>query len=206
MTTTLEQDKQGQLTRLRDEIMEDIETAWAGLQTSMEQLRRRHYYRLGELFIQLRTTFDKGKKGDTAFVAFCRSHGPKIENGARQEYITYRKLLGKVGSRSDGRDLPPLRKITDPAGHRKDANRPREQYRRIVNDEVNDPEVFSGRTRKEDLAQLVIDLAEKIINAGFRVLSVKMHPDNGGSNEAQKRLGMAKKLLQDALLRESLRR
>jgi len=208
MVKTLVKDEKGELMRVRDEIVSEIESAWAGLQTSMEQMRRRHYHRLGELFIQLRMTFEKGRIGDLHFQAFCNNHGPRIEKSSRQEYMLYRKKLGPVTSRSADRDLPPLRRVTAPRHHATDTNRPRDQYRRIVDDEVEKPESFSiPRTKREIENDLILDLAEKIISAGFRVLSVKMHPDkDGGSNEAQKRLSAAKRLLENALQRESLRR
>jgi hypothetical protein len=207
-TTTLVKDEKGQLMRMRDQLVEEIESAWASLQLSLDQLRRRHYHRLGELFIQLRMTFDKGRKGDSEFVAFCSKHGPNIKTGARCEYMAYRKKLGPVASFPIENDLPPLRQITDPTAYEKDKNKASDQYRRIVDHEVDEPETFSvPRTKREQENELILDLAEKIINAGFKTLAVKLHPDrDGGSNEAMRRLNAAKKLLQDALLREELRR
>jgi hypothetical protein len=58
----------------------------------------------------------------------------------------------------------------------------------------------------ENEAEMVHELASKIINTGFRILSVKMHPDkDGGSNHSMRRLNAAKKLLQDALIRAAAR-
>ena len=205
-TTTLVKDEKGQLMRMRDQLVEEIESAWASLQLSLDQLRRRHYHRLGELLIQLRMTFAEGKQGDREFGAFCEKHGPKIRKNARNEYMEYRRALGPVLATSREVDLPPLRHITQP--HVSQVNRPSDQYRRIVDHEVDEPETFSvPRTKREQENELILDLAEKIINAGFKTLAVKLHPDrDGGSNEAMRRLNAAKKLLQDALLREELRR
>jgi hypothetical protein len=62
------------------------------------------------------------------------------------------------------------------------------------------------RSAREIENELIAELAGKIISAGFRVLSVKMHPDKqGGSNEAQRRLNSAKALLQESLTRQTLR-
>jgi hypothetical protein len=45
------------------------------------------------------------------------------------------------------------------------------QYRRIVDHEVEEPESFHvPSTKREQENELILDLAEKIINAGFRVL------------------------------------
>jgi len=51
----------------------------------------------------------------------------------------------------------------------------------------------------------VLDLAAKIVNAGFKVLAVKLHPDKqGGSHDAMRRLNAAKKLLTDGLTRSEI--
>jgi hypothetical protein len=206
MKQTLATDEIGKLKRLREHLAEEIGEAYAALYASMEQIRRRHYYRLGELFIRLRLTFGKNKEGESQFAAFCRKRFPAIKQPAQSEYMTYRKKLGgkvtaiaaAITSSSMPDHLPPLRRVTEP--HVSDVNRPRDQYRRIVDEEVEEPTRFE--VKHENETALVRELAEKIISAGFRVLSVKMHPDkDGGSNLGMRRLNQAKKLLQDALIR-----
>jgi hypothetical protein len=208
MTKTLTKDKQGELLRLREQIAIEIEGAWTAMQISMEQVRRRHYHALGELFIQLRMTFDKGRKGDDVFVAYCKKHWPQIGNPQRQEYMIYRKRLGPVTSPSADSDLPPLRRVTKPNQNKRKVQQERDRatYGRIVDEEV-EPEQFEiPRTKREVENELVMELAGKIINAGFRVLSVKLHPDkDGGSNDAMRRLNTAKQILEKALLHQSLR-
>jgi hypothetical protein len=209
MTKTLVKDEKGKLARQRTELVNEIDSAWVGLQASLEQLRRRHYHKLGELFIQLRMTFDKGHDGDIKFASFCKKEFPAIDQPRRAEYMAYRKKLGPVTSISVEIDLPPLREVTSPRDNavKVEKERAHAQYGRIVDDEINEPEDFAvPRTKRETENELVVELAYKIINTGFRTLSTKMHPDkDGGSNEAQKRLSLAKKLLEDALERQSLR-
>jgi hypothetical protein len=210
MTKTIDKlvkDEKQELARLREQLVDEIDTALAGLQISFEQMRRKWYHVLGEKFIQLRMTFEKGERGNTPFSAFCKKHWPKITPAARSEYITYRKRLGPVSTFAAAKELPPLRRVTEPHHYRADQDRPRDQYRRIVDDEVDKIDQFDvPQTKREVENELIAELAGKIINAGFRVLAVKMHPDkDGGSNEAQRRLNAAKKLLESALLRESLR-
>jgi hypothetical protein len=205
---TIIKDEKAELTRLREQLVDDIGSAWAGLQASLEQVRRRWYHKLGELFIQLRMTFPKGHEADIQFAAFCKKHWPKIGQPQRSEYIAYRKKLGPVTSISAEIDLPPLRRITEPYHARKHVSieRDKSDFKRIV-DDVEIDQFDVPRSKSEVENELVVELAGKIINAGFRVLAVKMHPDkDGGSNEAQRRLNAAKKLLESALLRESLRR
>jgi hypothetical protein len=160
---------------------------------------------MGEKFMELRKTFAKDKAGGNEFVAFCRKHWPKISEAQREYWTAYRKRLGPR-SQSQDSDLPPLR---DPKERRrwKKVERKKSTYRKIVDEEMGEPEQFEiPRSAREIENELVAELAGKIISAGFRVLSVKMHPDKqGGSNEAQRRLNGAKTLLQDALTRQTLR-
>jgi|SRR5215475_389618 len=210
MTKTIIKNEKVELTQAREQLVEEIEGAWTNLQTSMEQLKRRHYHRLGELFIQLRMTFSKGEMGDRSFATFCRRQFPGIKDPQRKEYVAYRKQLGPVSAASVEASFPPLRQTTYPRQNAEKVHKERIQaeYGRIVDDEIDEPEVFEvPRSKRDEEAELIQDLAEKIISAGFRVLSLKLHPDkNGGSDDAQRRLNAARKLLQSALLRESLRR
>jgi hypothetical protein len=198
--TTLAKDELGELQRQREAIISEIHTAEAKLYSSMEQIRRVHYRRLGELFIQFRMTFPKGEKGDREFTKECRHHFPGIKDSSREEYITYRKRL-KGAQRTAAVDLPPLRHLTSSHKGKNDVNRARDQYRRIVDEEVEDVKAFE-RTPEINEAEAIQEVAQLIITTGFKVLAVKMHPDkDGGSNEAMRRLNKAKKLLQDALIR-----
>jgi hypothetical protein len=197
-TKTLATDEQGKLKRMRKHLAAEIGEAYAGLYSGMEQLRRRHYHRLGELFIQLRMTFSRGRKGDNEFGAFCNKEFSAIPKMQRNEYISYRKRLGPVTASAES-DLPPLRRTAKPHLHDPGQVGAR-AYKRIVDEEVEEPTRFEVELENE--TAVVRELAEKIISAGFRVLSVKMHPDkDGGSNLGMRRLNQAKKLLQDALIR-----
>jgi hypothetical protein len=196
-TKTLTTDEKGKLAALREHLAEEIGEAWASMCLSMEQFKRRHYLRLGELFIKLRRTFAKDRKGDQAFSAFVRQRCPAIKRESRDEYMAYRKRLGPVSATSVAH-LPPLRRVTEP--HVNDVNRPRDQYRRIVDEEVKETARFE--VQRENEFEIIRELAFKIINIGFRALSVKMHPDkDGGSNVSMRRLNQAKKLLSDGLIR-----
>jgi threonyl-tRNA synthetase len=47
--------------------------------------------------------------------------------------------------------------------------------------------------------KLVHDLAEQLIDIGYRVLAAKLHPDKGGSSEAMSRLNKVKAILRGAI-------
>jgi hypothetical protein len=192
------------LVKARNEIIAEIDDLWTQYQTGVEQLERKYRYKMGEQFVLLRRTFAKGHKGDVEFASFCREHWPNISVQQRQEWTAYRKRLGSSPDASG--DLPPVSPPRIRKRWRKSA-RTKSTYKRIVDEEMGEPEQFEvPRTEREVENELVAELAAKIINAGFRVLSVKMHPDKeGGSNEAQRRLNSARTLLQDALTRQALR-
>lgn len=181
--------------RQRSAIVSEIQNAEAKLEGSMDQIKRIHYRRLGELFIQLRMTFPKGNKGDRECASFCDKQFPGIKARSREEYITYRNRIKRLPS---SRELPPLTHKTRPNRDRN--NEADRVYKRIVDEEA--PEVKAFERRPEiDENELIQQLADKIIDTGYRILSVKMHPDkDGGSNEAMRNLNKAKKLLQDALI------
>lgn len=190
-TKTLAKDEQGDLNRLREHLVNEIDEANARRYSAMETVRRVHYHRLGELFIKLRATFNK----DSDFVAFCRDKFPGIKDAARTEYIGYRKRLGPVKSAAE---LPPLR--GGGANNTSHTTTKRERYKNIIDEEIAQPSRFE--VERDNEAEMVRELAEKIIAVGFRTLSVKMHPDkDGGSDLGMRRLNAAKKLLQDALIR-----
>ena len=210
MSKTLVLDKAGELSRMREQIAERIEGDWSKLQkreTKMAQACRRIKVDLGEEFLHLRDTY--GEKDRKGFVAYCRKRFPAIGEQKRNLYISYRLKLGPVEKLDLTLPLPAVEKVVQPLSYKRKQKKQRKQfeYGRIVDEEV-DPADYEGPiTKREAENELVFELAEKIISAGFRVLSVKLHPDrDGGSNEAQKRLSAAKKLLEDALAREELRR
>jgi hypothetical protein len=198
MKTTLAKDEKGELARQREAIISEIHTAEAKLYSSMEQIRRVHYRRLGELFIQFRMTFPKGNKGDKEFAKACRENFPGIKDPQRNEYIAYRKRLKRASTAAEV-DLPPLRRTTRKPGYA--SGYTKDRYKTIVDEQVEDVKAFE-RQPEIDESEAIQEVAQLIITTGFKVLAVKMHPDkDGGSNEAMRRLNKAKKLLQDALIR-----
>jgi hypothetical protein len=150
----------------------------------------------------LEQTFNS--KGE--YVAYSRKRFKRISEVQRNEYRRYFK---KIGGRL-GKDAAAPKKLK-PLTHVTRESRPvdrREQYKHIVDEVTTNQARFEvDRQKRDDEQGLIRDLATKIISAGYRVLSVKMHPDkNGGSDDAQRRLNAARKLLEAALLtRGSLR-
>lgn len=196
----------------REQIVEEIDGLFAALQAGMDRLKRIYYYKIGERLILLRATWDQDeayknktkRQRDDTFVAFCRKKFPGISDPQRKDYIAYRiELGGPVTSASLATDvpseLPPLRRATNPKGAkaRIKTGQYERWYKKIVDEEIGGNGTRFEVRDSED--GLVRELAVKIISTGYRVLSVKLHPDKGGSDEAQRRLNAARKLLQDLI-------
>jgi hypothetical protein len=196
------------LVKARNDLVAEIDDLWTQYQMGVEQVNRKYFHQMGEKFIELRKMFgDKGKIGDNTFSVFCKKHWPKISIAQRHYWTAYRKRLGPIRSLAKDNQLPAMRAPKERKKWKK-TYRVKSTYRRIVDEEMGDEqEQFEiPRSASEVENELIAELAGKIISAGFRVLSVKMHPDkDGGSNEAQRRLNSAKTLLQDALTRQTLR-
>lgn len=75
-----------------------------------------------------------------------------------------------------------------------------ENIRRILRglmpdvDALGDSEISENRESK-----VLRKLASQVVDAGFRVMSMKLHPDHGGSNEAMRRLNQVRAALKNAV-------
>jgi hypothetical protein len=208
MNTLVKETTAKKLTRTRESIATEIEQTLLNFKGSIMELENKFRYKLGGQFRYLRSTFADDKKGSVAFHTYCEERF-EINRTQRRSYMEYHERSGgelPVCAQTDDEppnDLRPFTRLVH--GGRKPE--PRKRYTQIVDKEtVNRARFDVAIQKREKENQLVIELAQKIISVGYRSLSVKLHPDSGGSNEAQKRLSAAKKMLQDGLLRESLRR
>jgi hypothetical protein len=53
--------------------------------------------------------------------------------------------------------------------------------------------------RRREKESLIREMAEQLIDAGYRVMAKKAHPDNGGSTEKMENLSDAREFLKDAI-------
>jgi hypothetical protein len=181
-------------TQTRTDIAQKIDRLFSEFTHGITEMERKYKYELGHQFRLLRETFDEERE----FVAYCRERFPLIQNNVRVEYTAYhKKLTPKLKtSRAVLKVYPPIRHTVQP-GYRK--GYAEEQYRRIVDKAALDEKLKIERQKAEKEAQLIHKMAVEIVNVGFRVLSVKLHPDKGGSHDAMRRLNQAKKLLIETL-------
>lgn len=200
-----------ELARPRTVIVMDIKHAFAEMRGAIGEVERKFKYRIGGLFIELRTTFEKGKSGTREFNDYCDDRDLPFKPHGRDEWmIYYNKLQRKISSAEDiPKRFPPLRSVTH-KGHVEPVYTERkiaQEYKDKINAAFKAQrrfEVEQQDCEKED--ELIHQLATKIVDVGYRVLSVKLHPDKGGSHDAMRRLGAAKELLKHALTHRIVRR
>ena len=71
-----------------------------------------------------------------------------------------------------------------------------EAFRKMMREMPRD-EFAKERQAREDEVQLHRDLAEELIDAGYRALATKLHPDRGGSKDAMRRLNVVRDELKE---------
>jgi len=75
-----------------------------------------------------------------------------------------------------------------------------ENIRRILRGLTPDVEALGDSEISESReSKLMRKLAAQVVDAGFRVMSMKLHPDHGGSNEAMRRLNQVRAALKNAV-------
>jgi hypothetical protein len=80
----------------------------------------------------------------------------------------------------------------------KQSNAKKAQFTKLL--DLEGQERFWRRVREQrQERERVRDSALKIIEAGFKLLSMKMHPDKGGSADAMRRLNEARSQLKGAI-------
>jgi hypothetical protein len=97
-----------------------------------------------------------------------------------------------------GSSRPTLSSITDSgrdAGH-KPTWQPAVQ--RVVQ-RVNVAALIADEQSHTKERKLIHDLAEQLIDIGYKVLASQLHPDKGGSPEAMARLNKVRQLLKEAI-------
>jgi Protein of unknown function (DUF3102) len=138
-----------------------------------------HYVKAGELLIEakdqipygswgrwLSKNFDLSKTTANVYMRMARSHldDPAVE-------------------------VPSTRQFTGATDRRREDYQSKQQkdFRRILRDLPRDT-FLQERQARDDEVKLHRDLAEELIDIGYRALATRLHPDRGGSKDAMARL------------------
>jgi hypothetical protein len=142
-----------------------------------------HYRRAGEMLIEakdqvghggwgrwLAKNFDMSARQAQEYMRWAREHDQKRAGGAQVMYSSLREMRGATE-----RDRE----------HRQSTQQ--QQFRRILRDVARE-DFVQERQARDDEVRLHRELAEELVDIGYRALATRLHPDRGGSKDAMARL------------------
>jgi Protein of unknown function (DUF3102) len=117
----------------------------------------------------LAKNFDLGRSTAASYMRWARE--ADLSGGAAQ--VPYRSLRDMTGHTERDRE------------HRE--SKQQQDFRRILRDVARD-DFVQERQARDDEVRLHRDLAEELVDIGYRALATRLHPDRGGSKDAMSRL------------------
>lgn len=144
-----------------------------------------HYRRAGQMLIEAKDQVGYGSWGRWLTKNFDLSHQ------TAGLYMRWAREYDKDDFASAGRDLPyasmrEMRGATESDRERRHSTQ-HQAFKRVLRDLPRD-EFIQERQSRDNEVKLHRDLAEELIDAGYRALATKLHPDRGGSKDAMARL------------------
>lgn len=119
----------------------------------------------------LTKNFDLSIRTAQLYMQWARNEDAKIRNPSA--HTPWRSLSEMTGQRERDRED---RQSTQ-----------QQQFRRVLRDVARD-EFVQERQARDDEIRLHRDLAEELVDIGYRALATRLHPDRGGSKDAMSRL------------------
>jgi hypothetical protein len=140
---------------------------------------REHYRRAGEMLLEAReqcSNFGRWLKDNfdlSRATAYAYMRWAQLSSGPRQGGPTS------------------LQEMTGATERRREERQSKQQqaFRRILRDvDVARDDFVKERQAREEEVRLHRELAEQLVDAGYRALATRLHPDRGGSKDAMMRL------------------
>jgi|SRR5262245_19715083 len=144
-----------------------------------------HYRRAGEMLIEakdqvgyggwgrwLSKNFELNPKTASVYMRWAKHHAEYTGRGAPEE-AKFRSLREMRGDAERSREKYQSKQAQD--------------FRRVLRDVARDTFVQERQTR-DDEVRLHRELAEELVDLGYRALATRLHPDRGGSKDAMSRL------------------
>lgn len=144
---------------------------------------REHYRRAGQMLIEAKEQVSRGgwgiwlsknfelhAKTASVYMRWARAHE---DNGRATPEAPYASLSQMRG---------------DTERERKERqSKQNQKFRRLLHDVARDDFVQERQSRDNEI-KLHRDLAEELVDLGYRALATKLHPDRGGNKDAMTRL------------------
>lgn len=141
-----------------------------------------HYRQAGDMLIEAKDQVAHG-----AFGKWLAKNFDLSQETARR-YMRWARLYNENGRPVT--DMPTSLRDMDGDRERDRKNRQSKQqqaFREVLRDVARDDFVQERQTHNNEI-QLHRDLAEEMIDVGYRALATRLHPDRGGSKDAMSRL------------------
>ncbi len=149
---------------------------------------RMHYTRAGEMLMEAREQVPRGSWGRWLNDNF------ELSRSTAYSYMQWAEALSRPSTQTPS-SLNELRGGTDRRREERGSTQ-QQAFRKMMRDMPRD-EFAKERQAREDEVQLHRDLAEELIDAGYRALATKLHPDRGGSKDAMRRLNVVRDELKE---------
>lgn len=139
---------------------------------------REHYRVAGEMLIEAKDQIAHGGWG-----RWLKNNFDLHETTARK-YMRWARQ-----NETDGPDYKSIRHMTGQTDRERERRQSTQQqaFQRILRDVARD-DFVQERQARDDEIRLHRELAEELIDIGYRALATKLHPDLGGSKDAMARL------------------
>jgi DUF3102 family protein len=139
---------------------------------------RDHYRRAGEMLIEAKELISYGQWGRwlsknfdlSARTAQVYMQWARDQMRGADAHLTVRQMTGHTERAREGRQ-----------------SKQHQDFKRILRDVARD-EFVQERQARDDEIRLHRELAEELIDLGYRALATRLHPDRGGTKDAMTRL------------------
>ena len=142
-----------------------------------------HYRIAGQMLIEAQDQVGYGQWTNWLTKNFDLSSRPA------SSYMRWAREHDKIGRGSSGVPYRSLNEMLGGTERRREDRQSKQQqdFRRVLRDVARDDFVQERQARDQEV-DLHRELAQDLIDAGYRALATKLHPDRGGSKDAMSRL------------------
>jgi len=142
-----------------------------------------HYRIAGQMLIEAKGQVGYGGWGRWLMKNFDLTHR------TANQYMRMARNERDFGSGDSKVAYTSIREMTGQSAREREdrQSKQQQQFRRVLRDVARDDFVIERQAR-DDEVKLHRDLAEELVDIGYRALATRLHPDRGGSKDAMMRL------------------
>ena len=144
---------------------------------------REHYLRAGQMLLEAREQLTHGSWGAWLTKNF------DLSTRTASDYMRWAREHNQIGRGSADLPYRSLHEMTGGTERRREDRQSKQQqaFRRVLRDVARDNFV-QERQAHDDEVRLHRELAEELVDIGYRALATRLHPDRGGTKDAMSRL------------------